>query len=283
MWSKKISLAQLTLLVSLYCPRWLFAQNLFTAVSNTAFSSSIDDVDRNTSSTGGLIQPSVIPVKRPFRVRPFSTIALGLRVNSLGPGIDLATPLSHSFNLRAGFNLFNFGYNFNIDGVNYYSGVHLRSGQLTLDWFPRHRGFRISPGIIYVRNNLSAVTGVPAGHIFNLASESFINSVDDPMSGTAAVVLPRKLAPSLTVGFGNMIPRSGRHLSFPMEFGVAYTGAPKIDVTLDGTACIRQGCFAFSQNPEAEASLRQEIHDLNEDLKRVPVFPVVSVGMAYRF
>ena len=213
----------------------------------------------------------------------FSTIAVASRVSSFGPGVDLATPLSRSFNLRAGVSLINFSYNFEIDGVNYDSSIHLHSGQLSLDWFPKHKSFHISPGVVYVTNNLAGFTGVPAGQYFELGSQGFINSVDDPMNGTASVVLPRKIAPSLTIGLGNMIPRSGKHLSFPVELGVAYTGAPKISVTLDGTACIQEGCFAFSQNADAKSNLQKEVNKLNGTLKRFPVYPILSMGFAYRF
>lgn len=117
------------------------------------------------------IRPGFVPTKKQFHVRLFSTIAISSKVNSLGPGVDLATPLSRSFNLRAGVNSINFGYNFGIDGVNYYSGVHLHSGQLSLDWFPWHKSFHISPGLVYLTNNLAGFTGVPAGKYFELGNQ----------------------------------------------------------------------------------------------------------------
>ncbi len=264
--------------------RWSVGQRVLTTVSDSAYSCSRNSAACETGEAEGVaIRPAFVPTKKEFRVHLFSTIAVASKVNSLGPGIDLATPLSRSFNLRAGVSLINFSYNFNIDGVNYYSGVHLHSGQLSLDWFPRHKSFHISPGLVYARNDLGGLTGVPAGQYFELGDQGFTNSVDDPMNGTASIVAPRKFAPSLTIGFGNMIPRNGRHFSFPIELGVAYTGAPKINVTLDGTACTQQGCFAFSQNPDARASLQKEVHDLNETLKRFPVYPILSTGIAYRF
>ena len=30
-------------------------------------------------------------------------------------------------------------------------------------------------------------------------------------------------------------------------------------------------------------SLKDEIHKINEDLKRVPVYPILSIGVGYRF
>ena len=67
------------------------------------------------------------------------------------------------------------------------------------------------------------------------------------------------------------------------ELGAAYTGAPVISVTLKGTACSQQGCQSFAQNQQAQASVQLEVYKLNEDLKRLPVYPIVSMGVAYRF
>jgi hypothetical protein len=87
----------------------------------------------------------------------------------------------------------------------------------------------------------------------------------------------------LLLGYGNMLPRSGRHLSLPVEVGFAYTGAPVINLNLNGTACVPNGCVTFSQSTDAQGSLKQEIQILNDDLKHYSVFPIVSVGLAYRF
>jgi hypothetical protein len=222
--------------------------------------------------------------KKDKRLRPFRSVAIGFSANSLGAGVEVATPVLRSFNLRSTLNVFSFDYPFTIDGVNYDARLHLKSGGAMLDWFPLHRGFHISPGILYVKNTVTSGASVGPGQSFELGSQPFTNSVDDPVSGSAALAFPRKYAPMLLLGFGNIIPRSGRHLSFPVEFGAAYTGAPQLSVNLSGTACAnQQGCLAFAGNQEAQSSVKQEIYKLNEDLKRVPAYPIVSIGVAYHF
>jgi hypothetical protein len=215
--------------------------------------------------------------------RPFRALSIGFTANTLGAGFELATPLSRSLNLRSGINLFSFTYPFNVDNVNYNSNFRLRSSTSTIDWFPGHRSFHISPGILYSRNALNAIVSVGPGQTFELGDQSFINSVNDPVGGAATVVFPHQIAPMLMIGFGNIIPRTGRHFSIPFEIGAAYTGSPRIDVNLNGTACTTDGCVNFASNAEAQASLKQEISDINEDLKRIPVYPIVSLGFAYRF
>jgi len=215
-------------------------------------------------------------------MRPFRTYAIGFKADTLGAGIEIATPLAGSFNLRSSFNFFAFDDPFSIDGINYDARLHLQSSETVLDWFVG-KNLHISPGLLYVKNSLSAPASVGPGQSFVLGTQTFINSVDDPVKGTSSVVFPRKFAPLLLLGYGNILPRSGRHLSFPLEIGVAYTGAPVIAVSLNGTACTNEGCVNFVGNQEAQTYLKQEVHNLNEDLKRYPVFPIVSLGVSYRF
>jgi hypothetical protein len=270
-------------LVKLFSPPQF---NLPQPTSNDiAFAFSPEPPTAESSSTSGYVRtvPTPPPAKEKSATRPFHSIAIGFTASTSGAGIEIATPVSRSFNLRSSFNTFAFNYPFTIDGVYYNSRLHLQSYGTTLDWFPLHSGFHISPGILYVKNTLSAPATVGVGQPFELGNQPFINSEDDPVTGTSSVVVPRKFAPMLLFGFSNIIPRTGRHFSIPIEFGAAYTGAPQINVALDGTACTTQGCVAFATNAEAQVALKQEVYNLNEDLKRVPFFPILSIGLACHF
>jgi hypothetical protein len=255
------------------------------ASSSLALTDSLQPTDAGSPSSGGYVRIAPAPQKEKKlpSTRPFRTVAFGFSANTAGASFEIATPVAHAFNLRSSLNVFAFNYPFSIDGVNYDARLHLKSSATTLDWFPLRDSFHISPGIMYVKNTLTAPASVGPGQNFELGSQPFINSVDDPVSGYSSVVFPRKYAPMLLLGFGNIIPRSGKHLSFPVEFGAAYTGAPQISVALNGSACTPQGCVSFAANKEAQDSLKQEVYLLNEDLKRVPVYPIVSVGVAYHF
>lgn len=241
---------------------------------------------RSSSSDATASAPSYITVPpNPNKTNSYSRWSINLKAGTLGAGVDISRAMGRHFSLRGSVNAFDFDYPFSIDGVTYDSRFHLRSGGASVDWFPMHGGFRISPGVLYFKNNLSAISGVPPGKYFELGEQGFINSVDDPLNGTASVVFPRRVAPMLTIGFRSLLPGKGesRRLSFPVEFGLAYTGAAKIDVTLNGTACTLEGCFTFAQNAEAQDSLKAEIRKLNNQLASYPVYPIVSLGANYRF
>lgn len=222
--------------------------------------------------------PKVIPPDRPFR-----NIIIGFKGDTLGAGIEIATPVSRTLYLRSSFNMLAFDYPFSIHGVNYNARLHFKSSGTTLDWYPNHHGFRISPGILWVKNTLDAPASVGPGQVFKLSTQTFLNSVDDPVNGYASVVYPHTIAPMVLFGFRNTVPHTSGHLTIPVEFGVAYTGAPKINVALNGTACSTDGCFSFDSNADAQKFLKQEVQNLNDDLRYLPVYPILSVGVALHF
>ena len=217
------------------------------------------------------------------RFRPFTHFGLAAKADSLGVGGELATVLSRSLNLRVGASLANLGYAFALDGINYNTGSHLKSGTGSIDWFPMHGGFHISPGVLYLETSVGGSAGVPAGHYFSLGNTNYVNSIDDPVGGTATLKYDRKISPMLLIGSGNLIPRSGRHLTVPFEIGAAYTGQAVIDIKLAGTACTTGGCFSAATDPQTQSNLHQELTDINSHLKPYPFYPIVSLGLGYRF
>ena len=125
------------------------------------------------------VAPAPQDLKKNKSLRPFHSIAVGFNANSLGASVEVATPVSRSFNLRSSLNIFAFDYPFTIDGLNYDARLHLKSTGTMLDWFPLHRAFHISPGILYAKNLLTSGASAGAGQSFELGSQSYLNSIDD--------------------------------------------------------------------------------------------------------
>ena len=49
----------------------------------------------------------------------------------------------------------------------------------------------MSPGIFYANNYGTALASVPPGQTFKVGDQSLINTVDDPIGGTASINYPR--------------------------------------------------------------------------------------------
>ena len=214
---------------------------------------------------------------------PFSKVAFGLTANTLGGGAEIATPLGNGFNLRVGANFIQFQYPFSKDGLDYTPQIKLESAQGTIDWFPGNGDFHVSAGALYFKNDLSGPASVQVGQTFTLGSATYLNSIDDPVSGTAAVTYSRKIAPLVLIGFGNLLPRTGRRLSFPLEAGVAYMGAPQTRLILKGTSCTSDGCFDAGTDAGMQSNIKLEQTKISNDLSYTTFYPVLSFGVAFRF
>jgi hypothetical protein len=217
---------------------------------------------------------------------PFSTVGLAVTAGTLGIGVQVATPLAMRLNLRVGGSFFTYHSPVYTDsGVNYNGTLRLQSVQVMADWFPFGGRFHVSPGL-QVHNGFggSAKAYVPAGERLTLNHMDFVSDPNAPLTGSGTLRTNR-VAPMLLVGFGNLVPRANRHFSFPVEFGVTYEGAPKINFNLAGNACDGQGdyCQPVAGYTELQQNLSIQQKSINSDANPYRFFPVVSVGFGYKF
>ena len=216
---------------------------------------------------------------------PFTGFAIGVKVGTLGPGVEVATPLSRTLNLRAGANYFSYADTFTSDGINYNATLRLLSGEASLDWFPWAKGFHISGGaVVYNGNQLTGTSDVPGGHTFTLNSVTYDSDPADPVTGTGSLLF-NKAAPKVTIGWGNMLPRSGRHISVPFELGFAYVGDPKVALDLTGSVCDSTGanCRTITSDPTVQANVTAQQQKLQNDANPARFYPILSLGLAWAF
>jgi len=251
-----------------------------------AFSSSAESADPAASSAIVATQQRLPRQTQPLedgRVLPFSRIAIGTRLGTLGYGAQIATPLTSRLNLRGSANFFNFGYGIGVDGANYDSELHLKSGMVSVDYYPFRSSFHVSPGFMIFKSNAGATMSVPGGNSFSLGDATYTSDPNDPVHGNGVMAFGRTFMPALTIGFGNMIPRHERsHWSVPVDLGLAYTGQNSMAINLAGSAC-QQGFCMSTSDPNIQQNVVQEQNDINESMKRYKIYPILTTGVAYRF
>ena len=232
-------------------------------------------------------------------IRRFSHYAVALKLGAEGIGVDVATPLSNKWNLRAGVNFLGGTYNFTTStsgASNFGASVqedqigvtfqpHFRSVSLSADWFPRYGSFRVSPGLtLYNGNKPTVVATVLGGQKIDVGDGTYTSDPNDPIVATVVTKLGRTVAPRLTMGWGNMIPRAGEHFSFPFEVGVEYVGRPQLQLSLAGSECDPGGgCYAVASDPATAANVLEEQKELNNDIAPLRFYPILSMGVSYRF
>ncbi len=221
-----------------------------------------------------------------FRLRPFQQYAVGVKFSPLGAGVEAATPLAQHLNLRMGANFFSYNGTFGDSGWNYGAKLDFKSGQVQVDYFPFQHfgGFHVSPGILIHKNHGSADIWVNGGQRFDMGDGTYTSAPSDPVKGNATFNYDRSVAPIVTFGFGNLIPRNGRRWSIPFEIGGVFTGAPKFGLNLDGTVCDNQGCGKISAEADAQRDLAKQRVKIQNDLNDyATVYPIISIGFAWNF
>jgi hypothetical protein len=254
-----------------------------------SFSSSRDGIDFAASepapSAAGITRGR--PAPSGTWESPWSRVAIGGYTSPLGIGAGIAAKVTRSTNVRVGWNFFNYSLTGTDDGANYSGNLHFRSLQASLDWFPFHGNFHVSPGVLFNnQNRVNAQGGIAGGQSFTLNDVNYYSSTTDPVFGTGSVYF-KSAAPMLTVGWGNWISRrEHKHLSFPFEVGFAHTGDPTIGLNLHGTVCNAPDdmyCEQIASDPSVQANITGQIQKLQKDLQWIRYYPILSTGVSYKF
>ena len=212
-------------------------------------------------------------------------LGIGAKVSTLGIGIEAATAVTTRSNLRGSFNFFDYNRNFRDDGIHYDGQLNLRSVQVTYDQYVAG-GFHISPGLLIHNGNRGAATATaPAGQTFSLGGFTYFSNATNPVAGEATVDF-RNLAPLVLVGFGNVLPRNDRRFGVNFDAGVAFQGSPNLKLDLRGTACATSpttNCVNAATDPIVQGQTRSQESKMNDDAKALKYYPIVSLGVSWKF
>jgi hypothetical protein len=216
----------------------------------------------------------------------FSRLGLGVDLSTLGFGFEAATPLSPRTNLRLEGNFFDLSQSFSVASIRIGGDVQLRSAIAGVDYQPFHwLGLYVTPGLmVYNGNRLIGTAMVKGGTAFFPGNGHYTSSPADPVHGSLTVALG-SIAPVLTVGFDNVLPRSGRHWSIPLEAGIAYTGTPSATLALQGSVCDPNGtnCRPIPTAPDVVANIALEAARVSGTVSFLQVYPIVKIGYVYNF
>ncbi len=261
-------------------------------------SSSLNYLDSNAEPPAGhaAITPAPVPSAAPARA--FSKVAFGGGISLMGVQLSMTTNLNPHFNLRTSGNLFNYSTNFTASGIGANAKLEMKSAGTALDIYPFHKGFRISPGLLFYNGNqISADASVAGGTSFTLNNNTYYSANANattgatPVNGNALLGLhTTNPAFTITTGWGNTIPRKG-HWSFPFEVGVAVIGAPSLKVNLGGWACYDQAqtlCTDITSKTDPIAidiqnNLAAQVAKWTKDIEPLKTYPIASFGVAYSF
>jgi len=213
---------------------------------------------------------------------------IGVKGSLLGGGVEGAVRVTHHTNLRAGFNIFDYSRGFNKDGVAYNGQLSFKTVEAHYDIFPFAGAFHLSPGVlVYAATPVTATANIPNNQSFSLGGTTYISG-SPAVTGSGNIKF-NQAAPMATIGWGNLVPRkASKHISVPVELGVAFQGSPKASLNLAGNVCDPgptgpTNCRAIASDSTVQANILSEQTKLNNSMRFFKMYPIISVGFGYKF
>jgi len=233
----------------------------------------------------------------PDETKAFSQWAAGLRVSTLGVGIEASTNINNYFKLRGGLNFISLSpdITIGIDDSNLRqvikgnydpdykmdAGINMFNGNILVDIYPTGSGiFHLTAGFYLGQNKIKAKgklvnpdTGEKAELDYGLEWPTLnlegheIRIENGEINGN--IYVGKVIKPYLGIGLGNSIAKTKNRLSFMFELGVMYQG----DYT------IKQGGKKVNID---------NIHDESfDDIKKYTDWfkwwPILNFQLSYRF
>jgi len=198
-----------------------------------------------------------------------SGVALTLRVGTEGAGADLGFRFSDSLAGRVGFSAFLYSSDKTYGDVDYEIDANLSLGNLLVDWYPGGRDFRLTGGAILNNNELKAVGVLVPGTTYEIGGVEY---TAEELGSVDGVVDYDSFAPYLGIGWGNPF-NSSKSWSFQVDLGVFYQGTGDLVLTAENPQNI----------PGMEEALEAEAETVLDEIDDYKIYPVVAVGVSYRF
>ncbi len=196
--------------------------------------------------------------------------ALGLGVGTTGGSLSGTFNLSESTNIRTIYAAYSDTFNETDSGIAYNYDIDLSTFSVLLDWHPFDGGFRVSAGAVSNGNEYKATGSQTTGNI-TVGNQTFSAA---QLGTLRAQIDSDSVVPYLGLGWGNAVAK-GSPLSFSFDLGVIFQGDPNVTLTTEGTDPAIQA--------DVTTQLAVEKAQLENDLDNFKLYPVVNVGVAYRF
>jgi hypothetical protein len=208
----------------------------------------------------------------PFEELPTrgSDVSVALRFGTPGFGVEVAKLVRSHVAVRVGAQFFRYNLTRTQSDITYSTSLKLHNVSALMDFYPAGRGrFHVTAGIVTNPLTISA-TGQPASSGYYAINGTLYQS-----SQVGTLTAEGKFSgvgPYAGLGFGT--PASDDNaLEFMVDLG-AVIGEPTITLAATGAA----------SNPGLAADVRaQQARTQHDVTKFLQVYPVVSVGLAYRF
>ncbi|MEO8137805.1 MAG: hypothetical protein ABI831_27980 [Betaproteobacteria bacterium] len=196
-------------------------------------------------------------------------MSIGIRFGTLGVGAEVAKLVTPHVGIRVGAGFLSATRNFDESDVTFDAHLKMHAISGLIDLFPGRRGsFHVTGGIMTNPLEITG-TGVPkANGTITINGHDYTTAQVGVLTGTGkwSSTLPY-------VGFGFGTPAASHAaLRFVFDVGAAI-GKAKVGLTATGAAT----------NAQLQSDLNAQVVTTQDDVNKVPVYPVINLGLVVRF
>lgn len=202
-----------------------------------------------------------------------SRFAIGPSIGTTGIGVNLNFSPTTALGLRLGYNHFDYDTDFDDTDVSYDAEFDKDSVSLLLDWHPGNGSFRVTAGAYAHSDNAVSIMATPAaGGTYTFNGRDYSADDIESISGNADF---NKTTPYLGIGWGNLTRAPG--FSMMLDIGVQFQDSPDIRLGVQGCELPAAACTRL------ERDLQVEVDELKDDAEDFEFWPVLNLGVYYRF
>lgn len=195
---------------------------------------------------------------------------VGVKVGTNGLGIELTYNIFEQINLRGGYSNLEYSDDVDTTDVEYDADFEMDGVFLFADWHPFDSSFRVSAGLYnFFNSELTGDAEVLSGTI--TINDVTYNASD--LGFLEAEIEYDTVAPYIGIGWGNAV---GNHdWTFTIDLGVLYLGSPDVD--------INYGCNVPALCDDIDDDVQAEKDELEDEAEDYEWWPVLNLGIAYKF
>ncbi len=198
--------------------------------------------------------------------RGHAQAGIAFHVGTLGVGADIAASLGSRIGLRSGLNFFPTDIDATVSGIDYQIDFASPTFTAMLDLYLLGP-LRVSGGAVYTTDDI-VLAGELAGPV-TIDGNTYSPAQIGTITGT---IFTNELSPYAGIGLGN--PGRSR-FGLYLDLGVAFHGTPGFTLTAVGGSA--------NTLPQFQSDLNAEALSIQNDLSKITVYPVVTIGFYIGF
>ncbi|HZW23261.1 hypothetical protein [Noviherbaspirillum sp.] len=203
-----------------------------------------------------------------------SDIGITGSVGTTGIGAHATFPITPHINARLGLGYLGYNYKGNTQDLQYDLELKGNTYDALLDWYPeKGSAFRITGGVSYNGNRITVRAKPDAAGSYSIQGNAYDAASVGSVTGKVDF---NKFAPYLGIGWGRS-KKDEKGWSFSTDLGVMFQGSPKTSLSASGCSAGAAVCNQFAND------VARENEELAREVRKFKVYPVLRVGLSYKF